>query len=124
MTLDELKESIASDIIKAQDTGEWCPCRRSPLDPHDAGGNRCPVRVAANMAAEIIAAKTQQLLKTSKATGMREAAMWMDGGTPRAWGFQHPCDPPGTRWEPTERESNVMWMCDEIREAADRVEAM
>lgn len=54
--------------------------------------------------------------------GMRSVATWLEGGTPRAWGFQHPCDPPGTRWEPNEDERRLLYGVDAIREAADRIE--
>ena len=36
--------------------------------------------------------------------------------TPRAWGFHHPCDPPGVRWEPTERDKALMDVADMLRE--------
>ena len=35
--------------------------------------------------------------------------------TPRAWGFHHPCDPPGVRWEPTERDKALMDVADMLR---------
>lgn len=54
--------------------------------------------------------------------GMRSTANWLDGGTPRAYGFQHPCDPPHMRTQPTERELRLMYAVDAIREAADRIE--
>ena len=39
----------------------------------------------------------------------------LDLGTPRAWGFRHPCDPPGVRWEPTERDRALMDVADLVR---------
>lgn len=56
------------------------------------------------------------------ADGMRSTASWLEGGTPRAYGFQHPCDPPHMRTQPTERELRLMYAVDAIREAADRIE--
>lgn len=53
---------------------------------------------------------------------LREFATHLDGGTPRAWGFHHPCDAPGVRWEPNETEKVIMQNADIAREAADRIE--
>ena len=39
----------------------------------------------------------------------------LDLGTPRAWDFHHPCDPPGVRWEPTERDKALMGVADMLR---------
>ena len=39
----------------------------------------------------------------------------LDLATPRAWDFHHPCDPPGVRWEPTERDKALMDVADMIR---------
>ena len=56
------------------------------------------------------------------ADGMRSVADWIDGGTPRAYGFEHPCDPPGVRTEPSEKERELMGIADATREAASRIE--
>ena len=56
------------------------------------------------------------------ADGMRSTANWLEGGTPRAYGFQHPCDPPGTITKPTDNELRLLYAVDAIREAADRIE--
>lgn len=60
--------------------------------------------------------------REGQAEGMRSTANWLEGGTPRAYGFQHPCDPPHMRTQPTERELRLMYAVDAIREAADRIE--
>lgn len=60
--------------------------------------------------------------REGQAEGMRSTASWLEGGTPRAYGFQHPCDPPYMRTQPTERELRLMYAVDAIREAADRIE--
>lgn len=60
--------------------------------------------------------------REGQAEGMRSTASWLEGGTPRAYGFQHPCDPPHMRTQPTERELRLMYAVDAIREAADRIE--
>ena len=39
----------------------------------------------------------------------------LDLATPRAWDFHHPCDPPDTRWEPTERDQALMAVADMLR---------
>lgn len=57
-----------------------------------------------------------------RAETLREFATWLDGGTPRAWGFHHPCDPPDTRWEPNAEDRGVMRTADYAREVADRIE--
>ena len=56
------------------------------------------------------------------ADGMRAVASWIDGGTPRAYGFEHPCDPPGTKTLPSDHEEALMGIADATREAAARVE--
>lgn len=58
-----------------------------------------------------------------KADALREFADHIDGGTPRAWGFHHPCDPPGVRWEPSEAQAELMRAADVAREAAKRIQA-
>ena len=60
--------------------------------------------------------------REGQAEGMRSTADWLEGGTPRAYGFQHPCDPPHMRTQPTEWELRLMYAVDAIREAADRIE--
>ena len=56
------------------------------------------------------------------ADGMRAVADWIDGGTPRAYGFEHPCDPPGVRTGPGDHEEALMGIADATREAAARIE--
>ena len=56
------------------------------------------------------------------ADGMRAVASWIDGGTPRAYGFEHPCDPPGTKTLPSDHEEALMGIADATREAAARIE--
>ena len=56
------------------------------------------------------------------ADGMRAVADWIDGGTPRAYGFEHPCAPPGVRTGPDDHEEALMGIADATREAAARVE--
>ena len=56
------------------------------------------------------------------ADGMRAVADWIDGGTPRAYGFEHPCDPPGVRTGPDDHEEALMGIADATREAAARIE--
>ena len=60
--------------------------------------------------------------REGQAEGMRSTADWLEGGTPRAYGFQHPCDPPGVRGEPSGDERRLLYAVDAIREAADRIE--
>lgn len=57
-----------------------------------------------------------------RAEALREFATWLDGGTPRAWGFHHPCDPPDTGWEPNADDRAVMRNADYAREVAERIE--
>lgn len=45
----------------------------------------------------------------------------LDGGTPRAWAFHHPCDPPGTPWEPDVSQRTLMQAADAAREEARRI---
>ena len=43
-------------------------------------------------------------------------ATHLDGATPRAWGFHHPCDPPGERWEPSVKDRTLMEVSDFLRD--------
>lgn len=43
-------------------------------------------------------------------------ATHLDGATPRAWGFHHPCDPPGERWEPSVKDRTLMEVADFLRD--------
>ena len=43
-------------------------------------------------------------------------ATHLDGATPRAWGFHHPCDPPGERWEPSVKDRALMEVSDFLRD--------
>lgn len=43
-------------------------------------------------------------------------ATHLDGATPRAWGFHHPCDPPGERWEPSVKDRTIMEVADFLRD--------
>lgn len=51
------------------------------------------------------------------ATALENFATWIDGGTPRAWGWEHPCHP-GERMIPTEAERVSMMIADAAREHA------
>ncbi|GAB3176185.1 hypothetical protein GCM10027059_50680 [Myceligenerans halotolerans] len=57
-----------------------------------------------------------------EASALRNFADYLDGGTPRAWGYHHPCDEPGERWEPSSQERERMADADTARERADRLE--
>ena len=67
-------------------------------------------------------AEFDRLIAKVYADGMRSVADWIDGGTLRAYGFEHPCDPPGVRTEPSEKERELMGIADATREAASRIE--
>ena len=67
-------------------------------------------------------AEFDRLIAKVYADGMRSVADWIDGGTLRAYGFEHPCDPPGVRTEPSEKEWELMGIADATREAASRIE--
>ena len=66
-----------------------------------------------------VAGRIIPMLREVEVAALRSVADWLDGGTPRAFNFQHPCDPPGTRWEPTMAEETVMLTVDAIRDVAD-----
>ena len=66
-----------------------------------------------------VAGRIIPILREAEVAALRSVADWLDGGTPRAFNFQHPCDPPGTRWEPTAAEEAVMRTVDAIRDVAD-----
>ena len=67
-------------------------------------------------------AEFDRLIAKVYADGMRSVADWIDGGTPRAYGFEHPCDPPGVRTDPGKEERELMGIADATREAASRIE--
>ena len=67
-------------------------------------------------------AEFDRLIAKVYADGMRSVADWIDGGTPRAYGFEHPCAPPGVRTGPDDHEEALMGIADATREAAARVE--
>lgn len=46
-------------------------------------------------------------------------ATHIEGATPRVYGFEHPCDPPGARAVPTAAELERMKLADFIRELAE-----
>lgn len=54
---------------------------------------------------------------------LSDFADWLEGGTPRAWGFENPCAP-GVRWDPTHEEQKVMDAVDVIRDAIDYRESL
>lgn len=56
------------------------------------------------------------------AQALRGFAEWLDGGTPRAWDFHHPCDPPGVKWEPNSEDKTAMRIADSAREVAATIE--
>ena len=66
-----------------------------------------------------VAGRMLPMLRDAEVAVLRSVADWIDGGTPRAFNFQHPCDPTGTRWEPTAAEEAVMRTVDAIRDLAD-----
>lgn len=61
-----------------------------------------------------------QVRAEAAAEALTKLATHLDGGTPRAWGFHHPCDPPGKRWEPDETDRALMMAADIAREQAAR----
>lgn len=61
-----------------------------------------------------------QVRAEAAAEALTKLATHLDGGTPRAWGFHHPCDPPGKRWEPDEADRALMLAADIAREQAAR----
>lgn len=48
------------------------------------------------------------------AQALEEVADWIEGGSPRSWGYEHPCHP-GERWEPTEVEKQAEVIVDALR---------
>lgn len=74
------------------------------------------------LARDWLAERDARMAARAAADALRRFANYLDGGTPRAWGFHHPCDPPGVRWEPSESERATMLNADLAREEAARIE--
>lgn len=64
----------------------------------------------------------QAILRSIRAETLRTFAEYVEGGTPAAWGYHHPCDPPGVRWDPTPEQAEALVIVRMARESADRIE--
>ena len=79
-------------------------------------GESCPAALERAAAVLPIVAEEVRKAKAEAFDSFCNAlADHLDLGTPRAWGFRHPCDPPGVRWEPTERDRALMDVADLVR---------
>lgn len=84
-----------------------------------AGSASLPTAIIRDLIEEIKNLRKQDNYQRGFAGGILSCAVYIEGGTPKAWDYQHPSNP-NVRWEPNPEEQLLIDLANQFREAANK----